>query len=124
MISRIIIGLPHGSIFAFWEEGPLSAHLSPLPAFLSLILDFLSETTFFLYNTLGSPIDLTEMMAQEARMTVDLEGFVAEMEGQKRRSPEARLAARGTGGKRLELIAKQTLWLADGGITITVNLPN
>ncbi len=50
---------------------------------------------FFLYDTLGLPIDLTELMAQEAGMTVNMEGFAAKMEGQKRRSREARLAARG-----------------------------
>ncbi len=48
-----------------------------------------------LYDTLGFPVDLTELMAQEVGMTVDTEGFAAEMEGQKRRSCEARLAARG-----------------------------
>ena len=78
-----------------------------------------ADKAFFLYDTLGFPIDLTELMAQEAGMTIDMEGFAAEMEGQKRRSREARLAARGMGGKRLELIAEQTSWLADGGIAVT-----
>lgn len=78
-----------------------------------------ADKAFFLYDTLGFPIDLTELMAQEAGMTIDMEGFEAEMEGQKRRSREARLAARGMGGKRLELIAEQTSWLADGGIAVT-----
>ena len=54
-----------------------------------------ADKAFFLYDTLGFPIDLTELMAQEAGMTIDMEGFEAEMEGQKRRSCEARLAARG-----------------------------
>jgi hypothetical protein len=95
LISRIVIGLPRGFIFAFGAEGPLSAHLSSLPTFLSLVLDFLSDKAFLLYDTLGFPIDLTESMAQEAGMTVDMEGFAAKMEGQKRRLCEARLAARG-----------------------------
>ncbi len=95
LISRVVVGLPHGFIFAFGAEGPLSAHLSSLPTFLSLVLDILPDKAFFLYDTLGFPIDLTELMAQEAGMTVDMEGFAAEMEGQKRRSREARLAARG-----------------------------
>ena len=78
-----------------------------------------ADKAFFLYDTLGFPIDLTELMAQEAGMTIDMEGFAAEMEGQKKRSREARLASRGVGGKRLELIAEQTSWLADGGIAVT-----
>jgi hypothetical protein len=95
LIWRVIVGLPRGFVFAFGAEGPLSAYLSSLPAFLSLVLDFLPNKAFFLYDTLGFPINLTELMAQEAGMTVDMEGFAANMEGQKRRLREARLAARG-----------------------------
>jgi hypothetical protein len=95
LISRVVVGLPRGFVFAFGAEGPLSAHLSSLPTFLSSVFDFLPDKAFFLYDTLGFPIDLTELMAQEASMTVDMEGFAAELEGQKRRSREARLAARG-----------------------------
>jgi len=77
------------------------------------------DKAFFLYDTLGFPIDLTELMAEEADMTVDMNGFEAEMEGQKKRSREARLAAKGLTGERLELIAEQTSWLADEGIDVT-----
>jgi len=77
------------------------------------------DKAFFLYDTLGFPIDLTELMAEEADMTVDMDGFEAEMEGQKKRSREARLAAKGLTGERLELIAEQTSWLADEGIDVT-----
>jgi len=77
------------------------------------------DKAFFLYDTLGFPIDLTELMATEAGMTVDMKGFEEEMEGQKQRSREARLAAKGLGGQRLELIAEQTAWLADEGIADT-----
>jgi hypothetical protein len=38
-------------------------------------------------------------------MTINMEGFTAEMEGQKRWLHEAKLAARGAGGKWLELVA-------------------
>jgi hypothetical protein len=95
LISRIVAGLPHGFVFAFGVEGPLSAHLSSLPTFLSLVLDFLPDKALFLYDTLSYPINLTELMAQEAGMTVNMEGFAAEIEGQKRWSRKARLAARG-----------------------------
>ena len=77
------------------------------------------DKAFFLYDTLGFPIDLTELMAEEADMTVDMDGFEAEMEGQKKRSRDARLAAKGLTGERLELIAEQTSWLADEGIDVT-----
>jgi alanyl-tRNA synthetase len=77
------------------------------------------EKAFFLYDTLGFTIDLTELMATEAGMSVDMNGFESEMAGQKQRSREARLAAKGLVGQRLELIAEQTAWLADEGIEVT-----
>ena len=77
------------------------------------------DKAFFLYDTLGFPIDLTELMAEEADMTVDMKGFEAEMESQKKRSRDARAAAKGIAGERLELIAEQTAWLADEGIEVT-----
>jgi len=77
------------------------------------------DKAFFLYDTVGFPIDLTELMAEEAGMTVDMKGFEEEMEGQKERSRLARLAAKGLSGDRLELIAEQTSWLADEGIVVT-----
>jgi len=78
------------------------------------------DKAFYLYDTLGFPIDLTELMAEEAGMTVDADGFRAEMESQKQRSRDARSAAKGlAAGERLELIAEQTAWLADGGVGVT-----
>jgi alanyl-tRNA synthetase len=46
-----------------------------------LVLDFLPDKALILYDTLGYPINLMELMAQEAGMTVNMEGFAAEMEG-------------------------------------------
>jgi alanyl-tRNA synthetase len=77
------------------------------------------DKAFFLYDTLGFPIDLTELMAEEAGLKVDSDGFVHEMEAQKQRSREARNAAKSGGAPRLELIAEQTAWLADNGIPPT-----
>ncbi|MDP8269619.1 MAG: alanine--tRNA ligase [Candidatus Tenebribacter davisii] len=44
---------------------------------------------FTLYDTYGFPLDLTKIMAEEKGLTVDEEGFNAEMEKQKQRAREA-----------------------------------
>jgi len=79
------------------------------------------EKAFYLYDTLGFPLDLTELMAEEAGLTVDSAGFQQEMETQKQRSRAAR--KKGGGGDdavvALELIAEQTSWLADQNIPPT-----
>lgn len=77
------------------------------------------DRAFFLYDTLGFPIDLTQLMAEEAGMTVDTAGFAKEMEVQKERSKADRKAARPGGAAQLELVAEQTAWLAAEGILPT-----
>ena len=77
------------------------------------------KQAFFLYDTLGFPIDLTQQMAEEAGLIVDNKGFESQMEAQKQRSRDARNAAKSGGATRLELIAEQTSWLADNGIEPT-----
>ncbi|HKP77062.1 MAG TPA: alanine--tRNA ligase, partial [Longimicrobiaceae bacterium] len=64
---------------------------------------------FRLYDTFGFPVDLTELMAQERGYSIDLEGFEAELEAQRRRSREDRAAA----GLTVEADA-----LADGWETV------
>ncbi|MGE3800471.1 MAG: alanine--tRNA ligase, partial [Candidatus Kapaibacterium sp.] len=48
------------------------------------------EVSFFLYDTFGFPLDLTELMARERGMTVDVEGFNQLMEEQRQRARDAR----------------------------------
>jgi alanyl-tRNA synthetase len=48
------------------------------------------EDAFRLYDTYGFPIDLTELMARERGYTVDIAGFEAALETQRRRSQEER----------------------------------
>ena len=47
------------------------------------------EFAFELYDTFGFPIDLTELMAREKGLTVDMEGFQKALEVQKNRSRAA-----------------------------------
>jgi len=47
------------------------------------------EKAFELYDTFGFPIDLTELMAREKGLSVDMNGFEAELQKQKQRSRAA-----------------------------------
>lgn len=81
--------------------------------------DVSGEQAFYLYDTLGFPVDLTELMAQDAGLKLDSVGFLAEMEAQKKRSREARSNAKSGGAPRLEFIAEQTAWLKDNHVEAT-----
>lgn len=74
------------------------------------------EDAFFLYDSMGFPVDLTGVMAEEVGMTVDTPGFEAAMAEQKARSAAA---ANKAGVQRLTLEAEQTAALAADGIAPT-----
>jgi alanyl-tRNA synthetase len=57
---------------------------------------FPGEKAFELHDTYGFPIELTRELAAERGLSVDMEGFQREMEGQRERARSAR--ARETGG--------------------------
>jgi alanyl-tRNA synthetase len=59
------------------------------------------EEAFKLYDTFGFPIDLTQIIASERGVEVDLAGFERALEGQRKRSREARVTP-STGVARLE----------------------
>ena len=80
------------------------------------------DRAFYLYDTLGFPLDLTQLMAVEAGFTVDATGFQQAMQEQRERSRQAQKASRSSAYGAvpdLELIAEQTAWLAKQGIAPT-----
>ena len=83
---------------------------------------FDGESAFFLFDSMGFPLDLTELMAREAGLTVDTAGFDAAMEAQRARSAAAAASAKG-GDAGLALGAEQTAWLADSGVAFTDDKP-
>ena len=70
------------------------------------------DRAFFLYDTLGFPIDLTEIMANEQGMTVDVKAFQRAMTEQKDRSRVATRAKRLAGRTALTFGAEQTSYLS------------
>ncbi len=54
------------------------------------------EEAFKLYDTYGFPVDLTQLIAAERGLQVDLEGFERALEEQRERSREAASRAKGT----------------------------
>ncbi|MEP6572953.1 MAG: alanine--tRNA ligase [Gemmatimonadota bacterium] len=61
------------------------------------------EEAFRLYDTFGFPIDLTEILAAERGMSVDLDGFERALDEQRQRSRDARVASRGGTGPAVVL---------------------
>lgn len=79
-----------------------------------------ADKAFYLYDTLGFPVDLTALMAAEQGLTVDLPGFAREMEAQKQRSRDAALKAKaGDGGRPLLLQVDETARLQKDGVPPT-----
>ena len=59
---------------------------------------------FLLWDTYGFPVDLTQLMAEEKGLNVDMPGFEAAMEGQKEQSRAARKVreSQSTGGQQTD----------------------
>jgi alanyl-tRNA synthetase len=66
---------------------------------------------FFLYDSKGFPLDLTQRMAEEAGLTVDVAGYNRCMEAQREMGRKARAAH--AVGRNLVLEAAQTAHLAE-----------
>ncbi|KAL8003229.1 putative translation protein, beta-barrel domain superfamily [Plasmopara halstedii] len=77
------------------------------------------EDAFFLYDSMGFPIDLTEIMAEEEGMTVDINGYEACMRLQTERSKMDRKKGGSNGARPLVLEARETSTLASKQVTAT-----
>lgn len=81
---------------------------------------FSGDDAHFLYTTMGFPVDLTELMAQERGMEVDKAGFEARMKNEQELSAAAHKAKMASGsGKEMDLQAEQTAHLASRSVAGT-----
>jgi alanyl-tRNA synthetase len=76
------------------------------------------DAAFFLYDSMGFPLDLTTLMAAEMELTVDEEGFKVALAAQRTRSAAAGKAARG-GADTLSLSTEASKALLDSGVADT-----
>lgn len=81
------------------------------------------KDAFFLYDSMGFPIDLTQIMAEEEGLIVDVEGYEEQMKLQSERSKQDRKKGSGNGTRPLVLEAKETNALMEQGISITNDDP-
>jgi len=81
---------------------------------------FSGEDAHFLYTSMGFPVDLTQLMAEERGMTVDMEGFEKKMQDEKDLSDAARRAKMdGGSGKDMRMVAEQTSYLVSKDVPAT-----
>lgn len=75
---------------------------------------------FTLWDTFGFPVDLTELMAEESGLTVDMDGFNKAMADAKELS---RAGAKKGGADGLKFEAEATAWLASNAVPLTDDSP-
>ena len=80
---------------------------------------FPAKDAHLLFSSMGFPLDLTQLMAEEQGLCVDSAGFEELMENDRRISGDAMSAKRGGGGRDLSMAAEQTAWLANHNIQAT-----
>lgn len=78
-----------------------------------------AKDAHILYTSMGFPLDLTELMAAERQMTVDVAGFNELMENDRLISQQAENARRLVGQKDLTMEAEQTAFLGSSGVPTT-----
>lgn len=77
------------------------------------------EDAFFLYDSMGFPLDLTQIMAEEVGMTVDVKGYEQQMKLQSDRSKMDRKKGGNSGVRPLVLEANETSQLINKQIKPT-----
>lgn len=80
---------------------------------------FPAKEAHYLYGTMGFPVDLTELMAEEKGLRVDRAGFERLLAEDKKLSAAAAAAKKALGGKDMVLEAEQTAWLQSHGVEMT-----
>ncbi|CAB9509032.1 Alanine--tRNA ligase [Seminavis robusta] len=81
---------------------------------------FSGEDAHFLYTSMGFPVDLTELMAEEKGLTIDKDGFEKKMQEEIKLSREARDAKMSGGsGKDMRMVAEQTSHLVSKAVPAT-----
>ncbi|CAB1118771.1 unnamed protein product [Ectocarpus sp. CCAP 1310/34] len=75
---------------------------------------FPGTVAFQLYSSMGFPLDLLTLMAEEKGLSVDVEGFDQKMSDEKMKSNQARSNQKAAGGKPMILEAEQVLALFVG----------
>jgi alanyl-tRNA synthetase len=85
---------------------------------------FPGEDAHYLYTTMGFPFDLTELMAEERGLKVDVAGFEARMKQEQELSAAAHLAKMaGDSGKDMRMVAEQTAHLVSKNVPSTDDSP-
>lgn len=78
------------------------------------------EDAFFLYDSMGFPLDLTEVMAEEEGMTVDVKGYEEQMKLQSERSKmDRKKFSQLNGARPLVLEANETSQLMNRNVPVT-----
>lgn len=80
---------------------------------------FSAKDAHLLFGSMGFPLDLTQLMAEEAGLTVDTEGFEALMAHDRKLSEMAEAARKGGAGVDMTMQAEQTSWLLERNIPLT-----
>lgn len=79
------------------------------------------EDAFFLYDTMGFPLDLTQRMAEEVGMSVDVDGYQKAMDEAKAKSRADRANRSELAGVRIVLEAEETAYLAGDKVEPTLD---
>lgn len=78
-----------------------------------------AKDAHILFSSMGFPLDLTQLMAAEAGLSVDVAGFDELMEQDRLISERAEQLRKGGGSKDMSMEAEQTAWLITSGVPAT-----